>query len=194
MHAAVTLRLLPAARAGWWAAVNGGPAATRPLRLLQGLLLDFIDVSNIADDNYVGIQRVLLVRARRSGLTAGSAACHRAPRRGRRPASLSSHGSAPDCCAQDWGPLLNRGNPQATLVTLFMNWVATSPELDTSSESEGGPCCSACAQVCRSRSTFHAILPASEALPRMPTLDLRLRYAPACTMQPACARPSTGPP
>ena len=37
--------------------------------------------------------------------------------------------------AQDWGPLLNtRANPHATLVTLFMNWVADMPELDNTGE------------------------------------------------------------
>lgn len=36
---------------------------------------------------------------------------------------------------QDWGPLLStQANPHATLVTLFMNYLADMPELDPTRE------------------------------------------------------------
>jgi hypothetical protein len=58
---------------------------------MQDIKLDFIDTSNIADKNYVGITRVL----------------------------------------RDWGPLLNYpSNPDATLLTLFMNWIHELPGVE----------------------------------------------------------------
>lgn len=42
---------------------------------------------------------------------------------------------APPPRPQDWGPLLNcKANPEATLVTLTMNWIAAMPELDQTCE------------------------------------------------------------
>ena len=46
------------------------------------MFFDRIDTSNIADDNYVGMEKVL----------------------------------------KDWGPLLNKNNPNSTLITTLMNW------------------------------------------------------------------------
>lgn len=48
---------------------------------------------------------------------------------------------------QAFGPLLNRSNPEAALVTLFMNYIADMPELDPGRESIPWDAC--CADACR---------------------------------------------